>query len=379
MKYILTCAFCYLLNIAFSQSQYHFTVNPNIDTTTAVNQVLIKNLEQFLATKNKDLTNNELWDTTDFSIYKYPYRDIYWTETGWPKKYNYNPTLIAIISTDTPDFFILKIAFMEVQDENSTFLKSIYNIMATVSDSSVTFSRYTNYITRDWIKTQVGSITYISSPNREFSMDEAKAQNQFAKNLSKFFNVPELPITYFSCTNPDEIFTVKGFDFNYQMYRHSTAGFADFNNILYAGNNRDIYSHEVVHLYLTKAINGKLNSLLNEGLATYLAGSSEICYTDHRANLLAYLNENPNFDFTQHLEAYDDFYIYEDTSVPYTIGALICELAFSKGGKELLMKVVTEKDNSIAFELLGLTDKNFTQTLKDLLHKEALLVNLKKN
>lgn len=250
--------------------------------------------------------------------------------------------------------------------------------MATVGDSSVTFSRYTNYITRDWFRTQVGSITYISSPNREFSMDEAKAQNQFAKKLSKFFNVPELPITYISCTNPDEIFTVKGFDYNFQMFRHSTAGFADFNNILYAGNNRDIYSHEVVHLYVTKATNGKLNSLLNEGLATYLAGSSEICYTDHRANLLAYLNENPTFDFSQHLAAYNDFYIYEDTSVPYTIGALICELAFSKGGKELLMKVVTEKDNSIAFELLGLTDKNFTQTLKDLLHKEAVLVNLKK-
>ena len=376
MKSILACAFCCLLTVALSQDDYHFTVNPNIDTTTAVNQVLIKNLEQFLSTKNKDLAYHELWDTTDFSTYKYPYRDMYWTETGWPKKHNYYPTLMVIISTDTPHLFTLKIAFMEVQNESSAFLKSIYNIMATVSDSSVTFSRYTNYITRDWFKTQVGSITYISSPNREFSMDEAKAQNQFTKKLSKFFKIPEIPITYFSCTNPDEIFTVKGFDYNFQMYRHSTAGLADFNNILYSGNNRDIYSHEVVHLYLNEVTGGKLNSLLNEGLATYIAGSSEICYADHRANLLAYINENPGFDFTKHLAAYDDFYIYEDTSVPYTIGALICELAFIQGGKELLMKVVTEKDNSTVFELVGLSEENLNETLRVLLHREAVLIDI---
>ena len=247
--------------------------------------------------------------------------------------------------------------------------------MASVNGSTVTFSHYTNYATRNWVKRKQGSINYISSPNRDFSNSDAQEQEKFTQFLAGFFEVKQIPITYYSCVNAEELFRVRGFDFNMQMFLHKTGGQAGFNNDLYSGNNRDIYNHEVVHLYLNKAVKGKINSLLNEGLATYMGGSNEMEYSQHRANLLSYIIENPDFDFAQYLNAYDTFYINQDsTSVPYTVGALICELAYKECGKDLLLQMIGEPDIDKAFALLGLNKANLNQRLRALLKHQVYLI-----
>lgn len=358
----------------YGQNEYHFTVNPNVDTTKAVNQVLIQNLKIFLSTKNASLKSNPLWDTTDFTNYKYPFKDIYWIETGWPKKFHYYPTLVALDACETENEYVLKMAFMEVQSENSVFLKCIYNILATVSNSTVTFSRYTNYAVRGWEKQSVGSFDYYISPNHQFSLKDAEEQVKFADFLSNFFNIDTIPVTYYSCTNVKEMFKIRGFDYNYQMYAHETGGMAGFNNNLFSGNDRDIYNHEVVHFYLSSYLSGlglSWNPLLNEGLATYLGGSAEIKYEQHRTNLANYVNTHPDFDFTKHLNPYTSFDINNDTSVPYTIGALICELAYKNGGKDLLLQAVSTTKNDDVFPLLGLNLKNMNKKLRELLAEDV--------
>lgn len=357
------------------QSEYHFTVNPNIDTLEQPNPLLISNLEQFLSTKNNDLASNTLWDSTDFDRYKYPFKSIYWIETGWPKKYNYNPSLTAIVPAGAENQYILKLAFMETQNENSVFLKAIYNIMASVEDDKVVFSSYTSYATQDWQQESLGSFTYLSSPARTFSMEDARKQEEFAEYLSKFFGITKIPILYYSCVDLEEMFNIMGYDYNWQMYLHETGGQVGFNNILYSGNNRDIYKHEVVHIYLASYFSTKWNSLLNEGIATYMGGSGELTFQEHRANLAKYVAEHPDFDFTDHLNPYNQFFIDKDTPVSYTIGALVCEMAYRKGGKKLLFKTVAEPENTKAFGYLDISMEDLNERLKDELKKEAVLLD----
>lgn len=376
MRLLLLLIFCITAITLPAQEKYHFTVNPNIDTLQHPNPLLIRNLEQFLSTKNNDLAANTLWDSTDFHRYKYPYKSIYWIETGWPKKHHYYPTLIAIVPTETKNQYILKLAFMESQNENSVFLKMIYNIIATVKGDEVVFSSYTSYATKDWQEETVGSITYLSSPSRTFSMEDARKQEEFARYLSEFFGIAQIPITYYSCVDSEKMFNILGYDYNWQMHLHKSTGQTGFNNTIYSGNNRDIYNHEVVHIYLARFLDTKWNPLLNEGIATYMGGSGELSYKEHRSNLASYVAEHPGFDFTEHLNPYKQFFIYEDSSVPYTIGALICEIAHEQGGKELLLKVVAEADNSTVFRLLKISMENFNERLRSQLRKKPHLLAL---
>ena len=356
-----------------SAQDYHFALNPNIDTNQETNRLLIEKLETFLSTKNQDLRKNELWKAQDFEEFQYPYRDIYYIEKGWSQKHNYNPTLLAILPAEIKDHYILKFGFMEPQDTDVAHLRAIYNIVAEVRSGEVIFSRYVNYATRNWRKEKVGEVTYYTSPHRQFSNEEANAQQEFIQLLCNFLNTDEIPITYYSCIDPVELFNIKGFDYTYEMFFSKTGGLAGFNNHLYSGNNSDRYDHEVVHLYLSASLGTKLNSLLNEGIATYLGGSSGIDYQTHRSNLMKYVRENPDLDLSEHLNPYGRLYIYEDTSVPYVIGGLLCEMALKKGGKELLFQLLTETENGQVFEKLGLQSHTLDQKLKDLLKSRPFL------
>ncbi|HBF20837.1 MAG TPA: hypothetical protein DDW81_12120 [Cryomorphaceae bacterium] len=355
-----------------AQTDYHFTLNPNIDTTKAVNRLLTAKLESFLSTKNQDLKQNDLWKAADFAEFQFPYRDIYYIEKGWSQKHHYNPTLIAISPAGITDTYILKIAFMETQDEHLSHLRAIYNIVAQVNSKEVTFSRYVNYAIRNWPIRKIGEITYYSSPQRSFSEAEARAQQKFIFFLCDFLGgVEPIPITYYSCTNPSELFNLKGFDYTYEMFFSETGGLAGFNNHLYSGNNSDRYDHEVVHLYLYTYLSTQLNPLLNEGMAMYLGGSSGIDYTTHRTHLAAYLKKHPQVQLKDHLNPYEDFYVNKDTSVPYMIGALLCELALKERGKKFLFDLIRKTDNEDVFSALEMTVENLDQKLKDLLSSKT--------
>jgi hypothetical protein len=81
------------------------------------------------------------------------------------------------------------------------------------------------------------------------------------------------------------------------------------------------------------------------------------------------MEENPVIDFSAHLEPYERFFAGE-TSIPYMIGALICERTYRLHGKEKLLELLKGGDE--LWEILtdvGLTEENFDAELK----KELLL------
>ncbi|MBK9289704.1 MAG: hypothetical protein IPN38_19075 [Flavobacteriales bacterium] len=90
------------------------------------------------------------------------------------------------------------------------------------------------------------------------------------------------------------------------------------------GTTGDIYTHEIVHLFVQKRFDATPH-LLNEGVATLLGGMVERDYTWHRANMARYLKEHLISTLLRTSSTYEQEPIDGETSVPYMVGALLCE------------------------------------------------------
>lgn len=340
------------------------TIASTIDKETPINQKLINTLSRFLATKNNSLHKNEYWSPADFQTFWFPYQDIFEIERKGDNLNFYQPTLMEIVDTDEENKKLLKLAFIGHDDatkENT--IKGIYNIMATEFGSGIMLSNPLPYFTKDWKKIKKGSLHYIVSPQKEFNEKEADKQLEDISRICEFFGTEPLPITYYSCTGPKELFQIKGFDYNPIMYREGGGGLSSQPNFVFSGNSSEFYTHEIMHLYISALFPSRAQ-LINEGLATYVGGSRTYSYTWHRENLKTYLEENSAIDLSMHLEPFERFFAGE-TSIPYMIGALICERTFRLYGKEKLLVLL--EGNGGLLELLddvGLTKENLDTELK---------------
>lgn len=345
------------------------TVSSTIDQEISINQEIISTLQKFLKTKNDSLIENEYWSSDDFDTFWFPYSDLYEIEHKDSTLYYYQPTLMEIVRTKEEKQKLLKLAFIGHNDttkENT--IKSIYNIVANETDTGIVFSHPLPYFTRDWEKIQKGSLEYIISPDREFNEEEAERQLEDISKICNFFDTDPMPITYYSCTGLEELFQIKGFDYHPIMYREGGGGLTTHLNIVFSGNRSEFYTHEIMHLYISAWYPSRIK-LIDEGLATYVGGSRVYSYSWHKKNLRSHIKKNPEIDFSTHLEPFERFFAGE-TSIPYMIGALICERTYRLFGKEKLLELLKGGDE--LWDLLnavGLNEENFDAELK----KELLL------
>lgn len=341
------------------------TVSPIIDKTEKTNQIIIETLNKFLKSKNYSLTKNNYWLQSDFQTYIYPYLDIYNIENSKYGKDFFRPTLMEIIQTEKPNKKILKIAFIGHNKEtNENQLKSIYNIIFSVNQGEVKLSRYLDYVTQNWQTVNKNSLTYKISPNKKANETEINNQQQDIEKIRNFFNCNPISITYYSCINPKEIFEIKGFDYNPMMYIDKTGGLADFGNIIFSGNNSEIYTHEIVHIYTNK-LYPKIDKFIDEGLATYIAGSGKFAYKWHRTKLEKFLTENKNYNIAEHTDPFERIYYDNETSIPYLTSALILERTMRIYGKDKLIELLkSETELWTTLKKVSLTKENINAELR---------------
>ena len=347
------------------QDKFVLTISPIIDKSDKTNQKIIETLTEFLKTKNTSLTESKFWVQTDFQKYIYPYLDIYNIENSKYGKNFYRPTLFEIISTEKPTQKILKIAFIGHSTETQeNQIKSIYNIVANISQDRILFSRYLDIATSNWLTVTKESLTYKISPNRSYNETEITKQQNDIKKICTFFKCKPISITYYSCINPKEIFEIKGFDYNPMMYVDKTGGLADFGNIIFSGNNSEFYTHEIVHIYTTKLF-PKIEKFIDEGLATFIAGSGKYDYEWHRNKLDKFLNENIDYNFAEHTDPYERNYFETETSIPYLTSALILERTLRIYGKDKLIELLKSESNLwTTLQIVGLTKENINKELR---------------
>lgn len=347
------------------QDPFSLTISPIIDQTDKENKAIINALTEFLKTKNSSLTHNKYWSSSDFKKYTYPYLDIINIENSIYGKNFYRPTLMEIISTKNPVQKIVKIAFIGHQNttqENQ--LKSIYNIVANINQDKIIFSRYLDYATENWEVIQKDSVTYKISPNKIANKIEITNQKNDIEKICQFLNCNPIPITFYSCIAPKEIFEIKGFDYNPMMYIDKTGGLAEHGNVVYSGNNSEIYTHEIIHIY-TNDLFPKIDKFIDEGLATFIAGSGKYDYQWHRKKFINFLEINKDINLSVYTDIYERIYFENETSVPYLLSAVIIERTLHIYGKDKLMELLKSKtDLWTSLNTVGLTKKNINDEIR---------------
>ena len=314
------------------QDKFVLTISPIIDKTDKTNQIIIETLTQFLKTKNTSLTENKFWVHSDFQKFIYPYLDIYNIENSKFGKDFYLPTLVEIIPTDNTKQKIVKIAFIGHNNETKeNQLKSIYNLVANIQQDKVLFSRYLEFSTEKWKTFSSESMNYIVSPNKIINATEIGEQKKDIDKICNFFQCKPISITYFSCVNPKELFEIKGFDYNPMM-----------SNLF-----------------------PKIDKFIDEGLATIMAGSGKYSYEWHRKKLDKFLNENKDYNFATHTDAYERNYFENETSIPYLTSAIILERTLRVYGKEKLIELLkSENELWTILKTVGLTKENINDELR---------------
>jgi hypothetical protein len=289
---------------------------------------------------------------------------------------SYFSRYLEIVNTEKKNQKLFKIAFIG-KNEKQQEIKSIYNILA-IEDDSIVLTRPLDYFTKYWKVERIGNVKYIISPYRQLNKNDVDKQFRIEQLLCSYFDLEPIEITYYSCVNPKELFEIKGFDYNPMMYVSQTGGFAE-SNIIFSANNSEYYAHELTHIYVYKRF-PNIPQLLDEGFAMFVGGSGIYDYGFHRQNTIKYLQENSELNFSDYIEPYQRMYIYEETSLPYMVGAILCEIILKEHGKEKLFGFFESEENLWAnLNNIGITKENLDYKLKFVLKNYSHQNNALKN
>lgn len=345
------------------------SIAPHINQNDSLNHKIITTLEKFLSTKDSSWTGNEYWKKSDFKAYGHPYIDLIHHPAS------YSPTLLEIVDTDSATQKIVKLAYIfhsDIIHENQ--LANIYNIIANYKNGKIIFSSYLTYSTQNWKVLRKGSIFYKISPYKIISEDEMEEQQKDIQKLCHFFKTEPVPAIYYSCRNPVELFEIRGYDYIMNMYLAKIGGSVYFGNQIFSGRNREIYKHEIAHVYIGSH-SPYIHILLNEGMATLWGGLTLHDYAWHKQNLKKYILENlSTFQADEYFDTYNRTRAYGETQISYMVGALICERTLRLYGKNKLFELFGQKgDIYEIISVVGLNEKNLNEELQ----KEAMLPPLK--
>jgi len=156
------------------------------------------------------------------------------------------------------------------------------------------------------------------------------------------------------------------------MYYSTSGGLAEsWHNTLLAGNNSELYQHEVVHFYTHKFF-PQYNRIVDEGYATYIGGSGGKNTKELSAIADEYLKANPKSDI---IKLFTNFSRVQG-GIPFTyiVSALVCkEIESKKGFESILQLFKLTKDEDSYFQqienIMHIDKDSFPNYVKSLINK----------
>ncbi|MCH5715864.1 hypothetical protein [Niabella hibiscisoli] len=216
------------------------------------------------------------------------------------------------------------------------------------------------------MKTHVeGNIRYRYKDNLHIA--RCKEMNAINNQLAAQFRIEPLKFVYYKFKNAKELFNGLGFDYIYNMYLDTTGGLrSNSTEAVYCGNDSEIYTHEIVHLYTDKICNN-LNSFANEGIATLLGGSGNISYTSGIKMIAKHISGKSGLNILETL--LNDTQVEGKVSMKYFLSALICKRVRDKSGIDGIKKLLCSGNSIDDFlmqtnELIGLNRENFNEYIR---------------
>lgn len=195
---------------------------------------------------------------------------------------------------------------------------------------------------------------------------EMKKVSLFVRQMDTFFN-KTVDFSIFSFDSTEDYDDFRGFDYTFRTWSMSTehtGAAVPLNNHLYSINGSFYYPHEIVHFY-TADLN--CHGIFDEGIATYFGNSRGYKLKE----LVQELKEGilgGTLTIPQDISKWEFEFVNEHHGLVYSLGGLIIEKAFQKGGKQKVIRLLNYGKSDEDFykaldEELGINPTNLTDTL----------------
>jgi hypothetical protein len=371
-KYFFEVVTCFFLFLSIAQSQT-IEFNQDLVVNKAVLEYKTPKLDtiiDFISSYHKVLFTN---DNRAFDFYTKDTRENYPIPDYFLRQqfYGYD------ISKIKPN-----ILSMAKPDSDYRTVQVGYSYYDTISKSLNVFSVYTFAVKRENDSLRLFPLinTYKFKQNKnelitynttDTTLNNSKfldSLTNYNLKIAKVFNVSPIKFTCYQFENFSELNLAIGLDVPYEYIRVKKNGYADMYNKIIYSTGKDDYFHELVHLYIGNQYVETCNEWFNEGLATYLGGSDMLSIKEHLKNLNIDLKMHPEYDL-------NDFFNYKFqstdlsgkknmTNYKYTLGGLICMLAYDKNGFEGIKRLMSagfDKENvyQAIEKTLGVKRQNF--------------------
>nr|WP_294898828.1 hypothetical protein [uncultured Pedobacter sp.] len=364
MKLLIVQFFVLLIaNVSFSQEK-NVAIAEMPYSTHLIDSIekkeILSSLEGFLKLHFKGDANNKYIEPEYLKQNPQPF---FWFSVD--TKVN-KPTLVSILPVVEHSQFLVTISYSGIDSNNLAEHVLSYSLIAKKLNGRYYFYNSVDYHTRNWNRKQVESILYIY-PNK-INLKEASRLNKFNKSFAKKLSTKIIPVTYYKCEDPVQLFRIMGCDYIDNMYLSTYGGVAEANHTIFAGNNSEWYPHEVVHFYTNNFKN--YNRIVHEGYATYIGGSGGIPISDLRIIAKSFLENNPHADVTKMFVDFDRI----DKGIPltYIISGLICKKIEEEKGFSAIRELFDSNQSVDSYfehleKLTGIKMNDFPNYVKDLI------------
>ncbi len=354
-----------------------FHINKTVENAEGKNEKEIIQLwGDYLSSGSYFSSNSSYWSHEDMMIPDYFLLQLNMRKILEKNEKKIQNTILGIYPVEN-DHYELKSMFTSVTDSTEQInLHYIVSIFAKKIDGSFKLVNSSSYYKNIWERKSVGNINYYIHPVHNFNEGEAKRMNEFNLELANKFESEPLTFDYFVSNTGREIIKVWGYDFMPRMLQPvQTGGMADlYNMIIYAGNNSAYYPHEVVHLYTSK-YKKTYHKWIDEGLATFLGGSTGYDLDWHLQKLKIFLEKEPDYDLSDISKLAIDIPNGEHmTDFRYVIGGFICKKIHEKEGMKGIFEALQYGKTDEAFfrllkEKLNIHKNNFDTYIKEEIKK----------
>jgi hypothetical protein len=303
------------------------TIHSRVDTSKYEIKEIVALWTNYLYSKPDSIYDNPYWNEAEkkkYSDFDFTRPFIYQFPSIQILSY-YKPTILSVEKEG--ENYAIRTLF------NAEGLEDIYKksnpwcitkLYAVKEDSQWKLKNALPIQTQYWKRKTIGKITFIYPAEHQFNDILANKTHEFCDSVVLKFQFSDWkPFDFYITKSGDELGKLLGFDFFFTGY--TTGMGMNDKRILLSGLDSEWYPHEFVHLIVE---NKSRHRMIDEGFATWLGGTMEKTF-EERAKILAQQLANNNtitFDDILNKRWGWQFAAY------YTTGAILCKLAYDKGG-----------------------------------------------
>ncbi len=327
-------------NLSFGQ-QTNITINTRVDTTKKEIREIVTLWTNYLNSKPDSIYDNPYWNDAEKKLYKdFDLSRIYIYQFPSGQLLNYYQPTILSIEKEGENYSIRTMFAAEglegiYRRSNPWCITKLY---AVKENNKWKLKNALPIVTQNWKRKTIGKITFIYPPQHIFNDTLAKKSNEFCNRITKKFQFPEWkPFDFYVTGSGDELGKLLNFDFYGAGY---TTGIGmNANRILLGGFGSEYYPHEFVHLIVPKF---DRHWIIEEGFATWNGGAMEKTFEERTKILASQIAINDTITFQDILNKKWGW----QYAAYYTTGAILCKLAYDKGGITSVKKLLEIPHNN---------------------------------